>query len=103
MSMHRLIIPRLVGYAAPLIVLIALALWFRPQNQMGWTAVGIGALLACMVSLATFTQARSEVINKRAVRHHQAESISLMEQPREVRFIGQYGQQDMGYWLTSQP
>lgn len=103
MSMHPLIIPRLVGYTAPLIVLVLLALWFRPQNQMGWAAVGVGVALACVLSLATFTQARSEVIKRRSVRRPQAETISLMEQPTEVRFVGQYGQQDMGFWLTSQP
>lgn len=104
MSKQRLVVPRLMGYIAPLIVFIFLALWFRPQDRVGWAVVGFGALLACVVSFATFAQARSQ-INKRSVRHDQFETNGPMEDrpPRESHFVGPYGEQDMGHWLRSQP
>lgn len=105
---HRMMVPRLVGYTTPLTVFIFLALWFRPQNEIGWAAVCAGAALSLVVSFATLTQARSEASNKKG-HSREAESFSTMEErPLEARFVGTYGglrgsQQDMGFWLRSQP
>jgi hypothetical protein len=100
---HPLMMWRLLGYLTPLICFIALVLWFKPRDEIGWTAVLFGTLMSLVVSFATLTQARSEA-HKKKHRTRPTETISLMAPRRpEPRFIGQYGEQDMSYWLSSQP
>lgn len=106
---HPMMMWRLLGYITPLIAFVLLALWFKPQSEIGWVAVLMGTALAFMVSLATLMQARSEAHKKKDRRIQGAESLSIMEArpPAESRFYGPYGgmrstEQSMGYWLELQ-
>jgi hypothetical protein len=65
---HRLALPRLTGYLMPVVAFVVLVLWFRPQDELGWTAVAIGTAASFVVPLATLSKTRNQVHRNRAAR-----------------------------------
>ena len=66
---HKMALLRLIGYLMPAVMFIALVLWLRPQNELGWTVVALGTAASLLVPLATLSQARSQVHHNRATRY----------------------------------
>jgi hypothetical protein len=74
---HKWALLRLMGYLTPAFMFIALVVWFRPQSELGWTAVALGTAASLLVPLATLSQARNQAHRNRATKHVVDESEPL--------------------------
>ena len=96
---------RMIGYTMPVITLAVLDLWIRPQDEIGWVAVGFGVSLSLIVPLATLSQARSEIGTRQKRRYSSDQSLSVLEErpSLEPGFAGPNGETAMEDFLASQP
>jgi len=96
---------RVIGYTTPVVTLIVFYLWFRPQNELGWVAVGAVVVLSFIVPFATLSQARSEIRARHVRQLGREQSLSIFEERPlpESGYAGPNGQMAMEDFLASQP
>jgi hypothetical protein len=101
-KLHHLVVPRLIGYITPLIVFVTAWQWFRPQNELGWIAVGIAVVASMIIPLATLSQARNEAHSRPRPRGHTEVLLDDVLQ-HDAGFAGPEGDMPMDEFLASQP